>query len=244
MGLLAHSLKACSKARQHVLDGPRKNAVLLDMPLWHNSVFKNSKSNTYYCPSLIRTGVTRVSHLCNDALVPNDSIIAKLATTWRPVYRGSLSSYSQLPISLWSLPSTWSTAWGTSAFLKKAASLAPTNTRQEPQVWASFWTSKFPPSILSFVYQVLWKKLKVGDRLKSWTQQPKCPVCHRLETVEHAVHSCAFHPLIHDTIEQMLGNPPKHSSGEEHRVATRSKVPHTPCGGNALGSACGALACL
>ena len=59
------------------------------------------------------------------------------------------SSYSQLPISLWSLPSTWSTAWGTSAFLKKAASLAPTNTRQEPQVWASFWTSKFPPSILS-----------------------------------------------------------------------------------------------
>ena len=46
MGFLAHSLKAFSKARQHVLDGLRKNAVLLDMPLWHNSVFKNSKSNT------------------------------------------------------------------------------------------------------------------------------------------------------------------------------------------------------
>ena len=63
MGFLAHSLKAFSKARQHVLDGPRKNAVLLDMPLWHNSVFTNSKSNTYYCPSLIRTGVTRVKHV-------------------------------------------------------------------------------------------------------------------------------------------------------------------------------------
>ena len=116
------------------------------MPLWHNSVFKNSKSNTYYCPSLIRTGVTGVSHLCNDALVPSDSIIAKLAATWQPVYRGSLSSYSQLPISLWSLPSTWPTARGTSAFLKKAASSAPADTRQEPQVWASFWTSKSPPS--------------------------------------------------------------------------------------------------
>ena len=175
MGFLAHSLKAFSKARQHVLDGPRKNAVLLDMPLWHNSVFTNSKSNTYYCPSLIRTGVTRVKHLYNEALDPNDSILAKLALTWQPVYRLSLKSYTRLPISLWSLPSTWSTAWGTSAFLKKAASSVPAESRQEPQVWASFWTSKFPPSILSFVYQALWKKLKVGDRLKSWTNQPKLP---------------------------------------------------------------------
>ena len=100
MGVLAQNLKAFSKARQHMLDGSRKNAVHSDMPLWHNSFFKNSESNTYHCPSLIGSWHTRVRHLFSNHLEPNDSILVKLAATWQPVYRTALRSYEQPPISL------------------------------------------------------------------------------------------------------------------------------------------------
>ena len=117
-----------------------------------------------------------------------------------------------------------------SAFLKKAASSSPADTKQELQVWASFWTSKFPPSIRSLVYQVLWKKRKVGDKLKSWTQQPNCPVCHRVETVGHAVQSCAFHPLIHDTVDKCSEIPPNAQAGKSMVSLPEAKFLKHPAG--------------
>ena len=98
------------------------------------------------------------------------------------------------------------------------------------RVEASFWTSKFPPSILNFVYQVLWKKLKVGDRLKFWTQQPNCPVCHRLETVEHAVQSCALHPLIHDPIDKCWEIPPNAQAVKSVESLPQAKSLQHPAG--------------
>mmetsp|Transcript_101824 Transcript_101824/g.175762 ORF Transcript_101824/g.175762 Transcript_101824/m.175762 type:complete len:396 (-) Transcript_101824:142-1329(-) len=216
-GFTAYSLKAFSRARQYMLDGPGKSIDCSNMPVWHNAAFKNNNSNTYYCPKLTREGILTVGQVFTANHVPKEDLLVQLAPTWQQVYQEGLSRYKQLQHSLWSLPSTWMSAWGTSALLKKAASSIPTETRQPQQVWASYWNSKFPPNIHSFVYQTLWKKLKVGDRLEAWTHQPNCPICHRRETVEHATSECAFHPLIHATIEKCL-ELPEDSQNKKVRV--------------------------
>ena len=54
--------------------------------------------------------------------------------------------------------------------------------------WKDFWMAPLPPSIVDFIYQVLWRKLKVAKRLSSWTRDSRCPVCGVVETTDHALY--------------------------------------------------------
>ena len=57
-----------------------------ELPLWHSAIFQNDKQLTYYCPALIRQGVTQVKHKFMKGL-PNADLIGKVGVTWQQVYR-------------------------------------------------------------------------------------------------------------------------------------------------------------
>ena len=44
-----------------------------------------------------------------------------------------------------------------------------------------------PPSIVDFAYQMIWRKLKVAERLSAWTKDSRCLVCGVPETIDHAL---------------------------------------------------------
>ena len=70
-----------------------------------------------------------------------------------------------------------------------------TNTRR------AFWRSRFPPFLKDLVFQALWAKVKVGERLQNWTNFPWCPICWKIEIVQHALTECRFVSVYCDTIE-------------------------------------------
>ena len=41
-------------------------------------------------------------------------------------------------------------------------------------MWKAFWKAQLPPSVTDFVYQCLWRKLKVVEHLSSWTGVSRC----------------------------------------------------------------------
>ena len=59
-----------------------------------------------------------------------------------------------------------------------------------------FWRSKLLPSLHDFVYHVLWKKLRVAERLSPWTQDSSCALCRAVETLDHALGDCLFHKFM------------------------------------------------
>ena len=94
---------------------------------------------------------------------------------------------------------------GPPPLLKKLSPMPYVPRRQPTQVWKPFWASRFPPFLKDFVYQALWAKLKVGERLQNWTKFPWCPICASLETVDHALQQCRFHAMAWDTIDYYWG---------------------------------------
>ena len=124
---------------------------------------------------------------------------SKIAPTWRVVYEVGLSNFMQCQPTDLSPPSVWAGAWAKTDTLKRLAPDPETVTRRSPAVWKAFWAAKLLPSIVDFVHQVLWRKLKVAERLSPWTQDSRCPVCGATETTDHALNSCRFHIIIFDT---------------------------------------------
>ena len=53
--------------------------------------------------------------------------------------------------------------------LARLAANLHTESRQSLRVWGLFWRAKIFSSLHDFVYHALWKKLRVAERLSSWT---------------------------------------------------------------------------
>ena len=111
-------------------------------------------------------------------------------------------------------------AWGLgkSDMLKLLAREPYTEHRQSSETWKIFWNTRPPPFLKDFVYQSLWHKLKVGERLMSWTHEPPCPICHKFETVDHALSGCQFHALVYDALDQSWA--PVTRGNKRHTVHT------------------------
>ena len=59
---------------------------------------------------------------------------------------------------------------------------------QHIQVWKAFFASDFPTPHRDMLYQALWKKLPVGERLRSWLPgEVSCPLDGASESIVHAV---------------------------------------------------------
>ena len=52
------------------------------------------------------------------------------------------------------------------------------------------------PCLHDFVYHVLWKKVRVAERLSLWTQDSSCPLYRAVETLDHAPGKCLFHKFM------------------------------------------------
>ena len=83
-----------------------------DMLLWQNVLFRNTFFHTYSCPTLIRDGILAVGQLLEDG-----SSLAKIAPTWRSIYRDTIAQLAnqtfssegsrQAPCDLSSLLTDW-----------------------------------------------------------------------------------------------------------------------------------------
>ena len=63
-----------------------------DLPLWHSAIFQHEKQLTYYCPALIRQGITQVKHMFVNG-APQEEVLKKIGPTWQQVYRCGLTSF-------------------------------------------------------------------------------------------------------------------------------------------------------
>ena len=140
-------------------------------------VFKHAKHLTYYCPALIKKNILTVQDLYYVCGRIPAHLSSKIAPTRKVIYEVGLSNFMQCQPTDWSPPSVWAGAWAKTDTLKRLAPDPETATRRSPTIWKAFWAAKLPPSIVDFVHQVLWRKLKVAERLSPWTQDSTSPVC-------------------------------------------------------------------
>ena len=63
--VLQFSFKSFSISRHYIIDGLGNHLVAGDLPLWHSAIFQDDRQLTYYCPMLVRQGVThtQVKHM-------------------------------------------------------------------------------------------------------------------------------------------------------------------------------------
>ena len=158
MPYLAWSARAYSLVTSKVAFN-RPEALPHDIPLWHNKLFSKSTSLTYFCPQLIRQGVTTMGDPIN-----HNTHISQIAPTWAPIYQRGVFHYgpsnpSQAPTvpPLSPIPGAdvWS-RWTTKSmalFLCSPTSLSP---RQPPEVWKAFHSFNVPAQHKDFIRQVLW----------------------------------------------------------------------------------------
>ena len=200
---LAWSARAYSLVTSKVTFN-RSEALSHDIPLWHNKVFSKSASFTYFCPQLIRQGVTTVGDLIN-----NSTHISQIAPTWAPIYQQGVFHYgpsnpSQAPTTPPPCPlpgaDVWS-QWTTKSmalFLCSSTSLAP---RQPPEVWKAFHSFNVSAQHKDFIRQVLWLHLPVGEGQKEWKPDDVwCPIDCELETIDHARTECPLLKVAFNTI--------------------------------------------
>ena len=91
---------------------------------------------------------------------------------------------------------------GLSRHLSKDSSLTRKRKPDSPPKSGRRPGEQSSPSLMDFVHQVLWYKLKTAERLSPWTKCSKCLVCGALETLHHSLNSCGFHVLIFDSFEK------------------------------------------
>ena len=75
--------------------------------------------------------------------------------------------------------------------------------------------------LADFCFQVLWDKLKVAERLSSWTKNPKCPICGINESISHALSLRRFHVVCFDALEK--GRAPVQIGEMQHSARTLPK---------------------
>ena len=85
-GFLQYSFKSFSISRRYIIDGLGDNSAVGELPLWHSAIFQSEKQLTYYCPALIRQGITQVKHMFVIG-APQEEVLKKIGPTWRQVYR-------------------------------------------------------------------------------------------------------------------------------------------------------------
>ena len=134
---------------------------------------------------------------------PREDLLSKVGPTWRQVSSNGLNNFLKVPPTDWSRPSVWLAAWGKSDSLACLAANPHTESRQSPRIWGLFWRAKFFPSLHGFVDHALWKKLRVAERLSSWTHDPSCPLCGSVETLDHALGGCLFHKVIFAVLKRI-----------------------------------------
>ena len=89
----------------------------------------NEKQLAYYCPALIRQGITQVKHMFVNG-APPEEVLVKIGPTWRQVYRCGLANFLKVQPIDWSKPSVWLAAWGKSDSLARLSPNPHTETRQ------------------------------------------------------------------------------------------------------------------
>ena len=62
-----------------------------DTPLWHHHAFCNEHRQTYFYPQLIRAGILTVGDFLED-----DSLLQRLAPSWRRIYSSTIRQLAQL----------------------------------------------------------------------------------------------------------------------------------------------------
>ena len=84
MPYLAWSARAFSMVKQGVSISDVAE-LSYDTPLWNSCLFRNDQQLTYFCPSLIKFGITTVG-----ALLEDESNYELIAPSWKPIYRDTI----------------------------------------------------------------------------------------------------------------------------------------------------------
>ena len=188
---LGTSCKAFSLLRKHAPVPVPTLDQYVKLPAWHSALFRDTKANSYYSPSLLRKGVTTLGQLLE---IPEYS--ALLPPTWAPVYKACITEiqaaapHTKLKEAS---PMFWS-EWNKRHMLHYLMSLTPEPPRQTAETWQAWAKLRLPPRDTQFIQLALWHKLTVGTRLASW--QPNgtaCPLHPGVqETIKHATLHCKF----------------------------------------------------
>ena len=216
MPYLAWSARAFSMVKQGV-SVPDVAGLSYDTPLWNSCLFRNTQQLTYFCPSLIKFGITTVG-----ALLEDESSYELIAPSWRPVYRDTirrLASPSLVAAGVPECPPLYLWYQWTSVKMVNYLGLAGAEPpRQTEEVWKAFFSSDFPAPHRDTIYQALWKKLPVGERLRSWLPgEVNCPLDGACESVLHAVTACKFLPVAYNTVDKCF---PADGPGESVSAST------------------------
>ena len=175
---------------------PTPSLMPYDMPIWHNTIFRNQHRQSYFCPKLIRDGV----HTWG-AFLEDDSSQDHIAPTWKLICNVTKPG-PQEGDACFLNPEFWA-SWNKATV--GACLSYPTNlkNRQSQEVWAKFCSSDMPSHVRDFVRKALWKKLPMGKRLSSWIPNAlHCPLDGAEETIEHSLTTCRFLPFAFDTISK------------------------------------------
>ena len=216
MPYLAWSARAFSMVKQGA-SVPDVAGLSYDTPLWNSCLFRNTQQLTYFCPSLIKFGITTVG-----ALLEDESSYELIAPSWRPVYRDTirrLASPSLVAAGVPECPPLYLWYQWTSVKMVNYLGLAGAEPpRQTEEVWKAFFSSDFPAPHRDTIYQALWKKLPVGERLRSWLPgEVNCPLDGACESVLHAVTACKFLPVAYNTVDKCF---PADGPGESVSAST------------------------
>ena len=175
------------------LHGPRTGNLGLHL---RPGVCTGLRSEEIVFPAAANVGPRYICTSPPPPLKAREDLVSKVGPMWRQVYSNILNSFLKVPPTDLSGPSVWMAAWGKSDSLARLAANPHTESRQSPRVRGLFWRARFFSSLHDFVYHAPWKKLRVAERLSSWTQDPSCPLCGSVETLDHALGDYLFHKVI------------------------------------------------
>ena len=173
---------------------PTTYVMPYDMPMWHNTLFRNQHSQPYYGPRLIRGGVLAWGNFLEDD--PSQDCVTP---TWKPIYNVTKPA-AQDGDSFFLSPDFWM-LWNKAAVRSRLSYPVKLKSRQSRDIWGKFCSSEVPLHLKDFIRKTLWKKLRVGRRLSKWIRNaPHCPRDRMEETLEHTLPTCRFVPFAFDTI--------------------------------------------
>jgi len=140
----------------------------------------------------MRLGITTVG-----ALLEDDSNYDLTAPSWKAIYKDTIqkltlstptNSTDCPPLNLWYQCNSVKLV----NYLNLAGAEPP---RQSGEVWKAFFNSELPSPRCDEVYQALWNKLPVGERLRCWWPGDiACPLDGASESILHATTACKFLP--------------------------------------------------
>ena len=220
MPLLGTSCKAFSLLRKAAPVGTPPTELFPRLSPWHSTLFRDTNSNPYYSPSLIRIGV-RTIHQQLEMGPDMDSLPRTRAPVYKDVApklqppppppqaseRTAAKPLLETKVAFW-------TAWNNKKIPRYRMQLQllqpeptrQTPTRQTPEAWKEWSRVSLPGADFTFIQQALWRKLPVRARLAGW--QPRgtaCPLDGQQETTRHSLLHCCFLPIAFRLASQCMG---------------------------------------